>query len=126
MVSPAWLTRYDPDDAEIAALIRVSGLRPFARVFFPSMKEPEREGPVRSRRPPDAQRTQWIGPYHIAMERRGENSTIKLSLYDFKQGYLKLKATWSGYGKVETDRQFLNVADFAKAAVLRRTQSQRR
>lgn len=125
MVSPAWLDRTPPSDEEVAAVINASGLRPFKPMFFPEATETTYEGPSRSRRAPDAQRQQWIGPYFVYMERRGENSQIKLSLYDFKEGSLKLKATWSGFGRIETDRQYNNVVDYAKAAILARTQKKR-
>lgn len=126
MVSPAWLNKTPPSDEEVTAIINLSGLRPFKPMFFAGKETEEREGPVRGRRPPDAQREQWIGPYYIKMERRGESSQIRLSLYNFQKGALTLKATWSGAGKVETDRQFLKVVDFAKTALLSRTQRQRR
>jgi hypothetical protein len=122
MVSPAWLDKTPPSDEEVAAVINASGLQPFKPMFFPEREVPAYEGPNRSKRGPDAQRQQWIGPYYIAMERRGENSQIKLWLYDFSRGALNLKATWSGFGRLETDRQFNNVADYAKAAIIARTQ----
>jgi len=121
MVTPAWVNKEEPEDKEIELVIQVAGLREFKPMYFPRGEVQEEERPARRRRPPLSIRRKWVGPYLVEMERRPETCMLRLWVYSFKDGSLRLKGTWSGYEPVLCDRQFLKTVDTATAAIMRRT-----
>ncbi len=120
MVTPAWVNPQEPDDDEVRLVLMTAGLRAFEPTFFPGMGEEESERPGGRRYPPLRTRKKWVGPYFVQMEGRRDSCTIKLYIYVFKTGSLRLKGTWSGYDLTTCQIQFERTVESAQAALVNR------
>lgn len=120
MVTPGWVNRRQPDDAEIDSIIKAAGLQEYRPMYFPGKGEGELSGEGGRRRPPERTRQKWVGPYFVQLEGRRDNCVVRLSIYNFKQGNLTLKATWSGYEKATCDHQFERTVEAAQMAIVNR------
>lgn len=117
MVTPGWVNRREPDKDEIDAVIRSAGMQAYVPMMPFRESAGQGEVPGMRRRPPERRRQKWVGPYFIQLEGRRDNCIIRLSIYNFKQGALTLKATWSGYEKAACDHQFERTVKAAESAI---------
>ena len=91
-------------DGITSEVISRAGLKPYEYKYFPP---PEEESKPRVYA---YTRRRTIGSYEVQMTRTDDSCSIKL--YEFLPGWKKkLRATWTGIGKGECDKKFLEVVE---------------
>ena len=87
-------------------IVSRAGLKAYEYKYFPPSEEESKP------RVYAYTRKRTIGSYEVQMTRTADSCAIKL--YEFLPGWKKkLKATWTGIGKAECDRKFLEVVEVA-------------